>query len=401
MIEATGSSIENDAQALAFRTRAGSGSTGWNALADTALMCKVEARALGGHQKEALVTEGAGGACWRMVSDEGPILGGTDLAPFPLGFFSAGLQSDLLGRIQALAPSFGVQLDNLELQVLSRYTFSGSFFAGTGHGATQPVDVKMTANTSASASTVASLLVSAVNASPAFGALRQSMTNNFALYVNGKRSAVQGVEACTQPDQTDPFVAHRTAPTPDASLDHRSELIKRIHAPQTASAHMPSDIQKFEIVVGGTGTINPVNNITTTLTWLQQPLGSQFALTSDQNPHPQSAPTGLSYLAAAVSFCYMTQLLRYIDYQKLKVNAVRLVQINPFSMACAQDGQAPKGACGPFETHLYLNGSESEDVMQKLLFYSARTCYLHAALTTPYEPTLQLNLNGKGFVSVA
>jgi hypothetical protein len=401
MIESTGQSIENAGQALAFRTQPGSGAPGWNDLKDTALTCKVEARALGGHQKEALVTEGSGGSCWRMVSDEGPILGGTDLAPFPLGFFSAGLQSDLLGRIQALAPSFGVQLENLELQVLSRYTFSGSFFAGTGHGATQPVDVKMSANSTASAPAVAALLVSAVNASPAFGALRQSMTNNFALYVNGKRSAVQGVEACTQPNQTDPFVAHRTAPTPDASFDARSELIKRIHAPQTASPHMPSDIQKFEIVVGGTGTINPTNNITSALTWLQQPLGSQFELISDQNPQPQNAPTGLSYMAAAVSFCYMTQLLRYIDYQKLKVNAVRLVQINPFSVATSQDKQGPQGSSGPFETHLFLNGSESEDVMQKLLFYSARTCYLHAALTTPYEPSLQLNLNGKGFVPVA
>ena len=401
MIESTGSSIENTGHALAFRTHAGSSAAGWNALTDSALICKVEARALGGHQKEALVTEGEGGSCWRMVSDEGPILGGTDLAPFPLGFFSAGLQSDLLGRIQALAPSFGVQLENLELQVLSRYTFSGSFFAGTGQGATQPVDVKMSANSAASASAVSALLVSAVKASPAFGALRQSMTNNFALYVNGKRSAVQGVEACTQPDQTDPFVAHRTAPTPDSAFDPRSELIQRVQVPQTASAHMPSDIQKFEIVVGGTGTIHPVNQLTQALTWLQQPLGSQFALVSDQNPRPQSAPTGLSYMAAAVSFCYMTQLLRYIDYQKLKVSAVRLVQLNPFSVATAQDGQGPQGACGPFETHLYLHGSESEDVMQKLLFYSARTCYLHAALTTPYEPSLQLNLNGKGFVSVA
>jgi hypothetical protein len=99
-------------------------------------------------------------------------------------------------------------------------------------------------------------------------------------------------------------------------------------------------------------------------------------------------------MAAAVSFCYMTQLLRYIDYQKLKVNAVRLVQVNPFSVTTAQNDQGPQGACGPFETHLYLNGSESEDVMQKLLFYSARTCYLHAALTTPHEPRLQLHLNG-------
>lgn len=400
MIESTEPSIANSGLALAFRTHAGSGAVGWNALQASSFMCKVEARAIGGHQKEALVTEGGGGTCWRMVSDEGPILGGTDLAPFPLGFFSAGLQSDLLGRIQALAPSFGVHLENLELQVLSRYTFSGSFFAGTGQGSTQAVDVKMSASSAAPAASVSALLMNAVKASPAFGALRQSMANNFALYVNGKRTVVQGVEACTQPDQTDPFIAHRAAPVPDASADACPELIKRIHAPQTASAHMPSDIQKFEIVVGGTGTINQANNITSALTWLQQPIGSQFELVSDQNPCPQNAPSGLSYVAAAVSFCYMTQLLRYIDYQKLKVHAVRMVQINPFSVAVGQDKQDLQGTAGPFETHLFLNGSESEEVMQKLLFYSARTCYLHAALTTAFEPLLQLNLNGAGFVSV-
>jgi hypothetical protein len=400
MIDTTASSIENSGHALAFRTHEGSGAVGWNALQDNALICKVEARAIGGHQKEALVTEGGGGPCWRMVSDEGPILGGTDLAPFPLGFFSAGLQSDLLGRIQALAPSFGVELKNLELQVLSRYTFSGSFFAGTGQGSTQAVDVKMSATSAASPASVSALLRSAVNASPAFGALRQSMSNNFALYVNGKRAVVQGVEACTQPDQMDPFVTHRAAPVPEVGAETRPDLIKRIHAPQTASAHMPSDIQKFEIVVGGTGTINTANNITSALTWLQQPAGSQFALVSDQNPHPKSAPAGLSYMAAAVSFCYMTQLLRYIAYQKLNVHAIRMVQMNSFFLTAGQDKQGPQGTSGPFETHLFLNGTESEDVMQKLLFYSARTCYLHAALTTPYEPILQLNLNGAGFVSV-
>lgn len=401
MIETTKPSIENSGHPLAFRTHAGSGSVGWNALQDSALVCKVEAHAIGGHQKEALVTEGADGPCWRMVSDEGPILGGTDLAPFPLGFFSAGLQSDLLGRIQALAPSLGVALENLQLQVLSRYTFSGSFFAGTGLGSTQAVDVKMSATSAASHQAISALLRGAVNASPAFGALRQNMANNFALYVNGKRSLVQGVEACTQPDQMDPFVTHPAAPVPEVCANDRPELIKRIYAPPTASAHMPSDIQKFEIVVGGTGTINPTNNITNALTWLQQPLGSQFALVSDQNPRPQIAPSGLSYMAAAVSFCYMTQLLRYIAYQKLNVHAVRMVQMNSFFVSAEQDKHGRQGTSGPFETHLFLNGTESEEVMQKLLFYSARTCYLHAALTTPYEPVLQLDLNGAGFVSVA
>jgi hypothetical protein len=35
---------------------------------------------MGGHQKEAVVKEGQAGSSWRMVSDEGPALKGTDLA---------------------------------------------------------------------------------------------------------------------------------------------------------------------------------------------------------------------------------------------------------------------------------------------------------------------------------
>lgn len=48
-------------------------------------------RALAGMQKEALVDYGPTGATWRVVCDEGPWLNGTDLAPLPLGFFTAGL----------------------------------------------------------------------------------------------------------------------------------------------------------------------------------------------------------------------------------------------------------------------------------------------------------------------
>ena len=41
-------------------------------------------RAMEGMQKEAAVTIEPDGATWRLVSDEGPYLNGTDLAPFPL-----------------------------------------------------------------------------------------------------------------------------------------------------------------------------------------------------------------------------------------------------------------------------------------------------------------------------
>ena len=58
-----------------------------------ALSLRTTARALEGMQKEAVVAGGINGTAWRFVCDEGPYLKGTDLAPFPLGFFCAGMVS--------------------------------------------------------------------------------------------------------------------------------------------------------------------------------------------------------------------------------------------------------------------------------------------------------------------
>lgn len=59
---------------------------------DAELGVEVLGRCLEGMQKEALVRVGESPP-WRMVSDEGPYLEGTDLAPFPLAFFTPGCSS--------------------------------------------------------------------------------------------------------------------------------------------------------------------------------------------------------------------------------------------------------------------------------------------------------------------
>ena len=61
------------------------------------------ARALTGMQKEALATSSPNGRTWRMACDEGPYLNGTDLAPFPLAFFTTGLVNSYFVEILDLA----------------------------------------------------------------------------------------------------------------------------------------------------------------------------------------------------------------------------------------------------------------------------------------------------------
>jgi hypothetical protein len=399
MIETT-DTIEGNTYPLAFRVSQGGPRAPLFASSAGEGVIRVEARAMGGHQKEAVVTEGLGASAWRMVSDEGPILGGSDLAPFPLGFFSAGLQADLLGRISALAPNFNVVLDSISLKNENRYSFDGSFFAGTGRGSTQPARFDIAIASNASAEQIARLLRTAVDASPAIASLRQPLANTFAMYVNGKRIPVEGVHASTAKDAVDPFVAHAKPPHPLENATERPDLIRRLQEPTDKPTQLPSSGSKVEIIVAGESVPGVTAGTTDVETWLVRPVGTRFGLRSDETSSGETGPSGLALLSAAVSFCYLTQLLRYVEYRKHNVRAIRVVQLNPFSVGTLAADGTRSAQAGPVDTHLFLNGDEPDDVMQKLLLYSARTCYLHAALANAFEPEIRFSLNGGALINL-
>ncbi len=132
----------------------------------------VEARKLAGHQKEAVVREGEGGSAWRLASDEGKHLKGTDLAPFPLGYFNAGLHADLMGRIVALADARSIALDRLSIELKNGYYMTGSFFRGDGHGYGEPAAIRVAVQSGAPADRISELVADADEASPALAAMR-------------------------------------------------------------------------------------------------------------------------------------------------------------------------------------------------------------------------------------
>lgn len=63
----------------------------------------VKARSLEGMQKEAVVENIRTGDVWRMACDEGPYLNGSDLAPFQLAFFTAGMAISITSNLRMLA----------------------------------------------------------------------------------------------------------------------------------------------------------------------------------------------------------------------------------------------------------------------------------------------------------
>src|SRR5258708_36250992 len=171
---------------LAFRLRQGRGRS--PLLGTGRDVIKVEARQLAGHQKEAVVTQGADGSAWRLTSDEGKHLRGTDLAPFPLGFFNAGMQSDLYGRIRTLAATRSIALDDVEIRVTNHYWLTGSFIHGTGEGHAEAPDIEVRMQSRASTETIRALVAPAINASPAIAFLRTPLLGHtLSLSLNARR----------------------------------------------------------------------------------------------------------------------------------------------------------------------------------------------------------------------
>lgn len=385
--------IDGFGDPLAFRLRDGRGRSPLFGSGRDAI--KVEARQLAGHQKEAVVTEGADGCVWRLTSDEGKHLRGTDLAPFPLGFFNAGLQSDLYGRIRTLAAARGIELGTVEIRVANHYWLTGSFIQGTGEGHAEAPDIDVRVQSDASTETIRALVAAAMDASPAIAFLRSPLSGNtFALYINGRRRTVEGVANSASADAGDPYRTYTQAPRPHDG-NARCDLIEKTGqveqgTPELASATVTNKLIRNII---GEGKSAGGGGMYETDTWLGMPGTSHFRLVSDESGNA-AAPCGLALLSAGIAFCYMTQLSRYIENMKMKIHGVRLVQFNPYVAGST-------AAAEPIDTHLFLNGEAADETHLQLLTIAARTCYLHAASKTHTEPKLRIVHNGQDIARAA
>jgi hypothetical protein len=384
-------SIQSAGLPLAFKVTPGTGRTALLGLGAARDTLKVEVRAMGGHQKECVVTEGEGGAAFRLVSDEGAALAGTDLAPFPLGFMNAGYQADLQGRIASLCAAHGIRIDAMRTEAVNQYAFAGSFYRGTGHGSALAPTFRVQIDSPAAAADLRALVAAAAGASPLLAAVRSPLINTFALYVNGRRRDPLQVPASPHADAPDPLKVWKGVPQPLAGAAMLDDAVVKI-APPPASAPMRAQQmqpdQDFRFDIDVRGETDWRDGTTNCRTWLHAPLGSTFGIRSDERP-AAAAPCGLALAAAGVGFCLMTQLLRYTDYRKYNIRAVRLVQFWPMALNDASGG-AVAGASGPLDTHVFLHGEESDENMGHLLLSAANTCYLHAMLGAALEPRIDL-----------
>jgi len=348
-----------------------------------------EARMLGGHQKEVIVEEGAGGAKWRVTSDEGIHLKGDDLAPFPLGFFNAGLQGDLYGRLVRAAAEDGYDLGKADVKLMMQnyYWFTGSFVRGDGKGFSDPPNIQFSCQPGEQ-DTVAALVERAISMSPAIAALRKTMENTFALYVNGIRQPVTSMKPSNSEDAPDPYITYGKPPAP-ADNTPADPIWKtgQIEDGEIKTAPAGTKTKIIRTVTGSGKLVDP-KGVVETDTWLEMPGVTHFGIRADESLEGLQAPSGLSLISAGIAFCFMTQLSRYIENMKLGIEGMRLVQYTPFSSSAKSGGTADIGVV---DTHLFLNGRTDVETHENLMRISAETCFLHATLAKALDPVVSVN----------
>jgi organic hydroperoxide reductase OsmC/OhrA len=394
-------SIEASPYPLAFKVDTGMGFPLQPPEHEQRISVRTATRALKGMQKEAIVSYGTAGTAWRTVCDEGPWLNGTDLAPFPLGFFTAGLAASYMSEFITHARANNITIESLEVMVDNRYGMEGSLLKGTMVGSALPVEATFKVKADATPKELQALAWQAVASSPADAFLRQAKSSLFSLNHNGTQIDVEGVEASPSAQAEDPTALFAKA-TPESTEPSAEPIITKLEGLTHLGGEKLgtvkgtgdiglSDEQKRQVHVRGVGSLR-ADGMKQIDVACFVPVGSVFRFLSDDSAligGHQRAPSGLAWLSAGLSFCFMTQLGRYAAVAKQKIHSYQIVQDTTFSQpaACAPVDAAVESA--PVDTHVFIGSEEEESGSQTLLRMGEQTCYLHAACRTTIKSRIR------------
>jgi len=339
------------------------------------------ARALAGMQKEAIVEHSPGGPSWRLLCDEGPWLNGTDLAPFPLGYFAAGVAACFMSDIISQATANGVRPGALELAIDHFFTMEGSILKGSMAAGVDPIHLTADAGGDIDEAVFKTLVTTALaDRCAARRALTEQLPSRFCLSVNGRAVAWPGKVSELLAETADPRPSFEHLQPADPT-ELPEAIIRKdesttvsgggavgLQTDQKRTVHIHSDVR---LRADGLKEI-AVQCLT--------PQGSRFVFLSDDGPEADGrgrAPCGLTYLSAGVAFCFLTQLGRYAAIKKMKLLNYRVVQSTSFGTG----NERPL----PVETAVFLDSEDSAENNLQMVRMGEQTCYLHTAFREPVE----------------
>ena len=339
---------------------------------------RVATRALAGMQKEALVAQSFDETVWRMVCDEGPYLNGTDLAPPPLAFFSAGMASSIAAGVLALARERGTELSDLRIVLDNRYSMEGSAIRGTMNAGALPVELSVSGHVAGQNPNLNSLVFAELAKSPVDALMRNSLVDTFSIVRNSQPIPTGAVEESANPTPDDPvglfskhrYVEHRQALT-DAVL--KLETTESVFDADHGAGAAMKNIQKRQLHIRSILAVRD-DGLQEVKVQIFKPIGSVFRFLSDDSSvfgGLGRAPSGLAYVSAGIAFCFMTQLGRYAHIVKKNLDSYGVIQDTTFDVG--------EGRTLPVDTHTYIETTEDQETTQKYVDMGEQTCFLHGA----------------------
>ena len=353
-------------------------------------------------QKETIGYEGdLNSNSWRLTSDEGKHLNGTDLAPFPLGFFNASIHGDIVGRIFKTALKENLSIDEIKCEVKNSYYLTGSFVKGDGEGHAEPTQINLDIKSSEDKSKIKEIVNKCSKLSPVLTALRTPLKNTFSLIANGRKKILSNLNESSLNNPEDPYNYYKKQPSPNKTEKFSDRMIVKTgqvsegkvepvdgYNVSKSSNNAPenSNFNKIIRTIVGRSTTKASDNIFEVDTVLGLPGMTHFVISMDIDG--VSAPSPVNIMGAAISFCFLTQTHRYIHHQKFNIEGLRMSQYATFKEN--SDGSIEML---PLDTHLFVNGAASDEQNEKLIDMSEKTCYLHATLSNALEPNININFN--------
>ena len=353
-------------------------------------------------QKETIGYEGdLNSNSWRLTSDEGKHLNGTDLAPFPLGFFNASIHGDIVGRIFKTALKENISIDEIKCEVKNSYYLTGSFVKGDGVGHAEPTQINLEIKSSEDKSKIKELINKSSKSSPVLTALRTPLKNTFSLIANGRKKNLSSLNESSLSNPEDPYNYYKKQPSPNITEKFSDRMIVKTGqvsegkvepvdgynvSKSSENATENTNFNKIIRTIVGRSTTKASDSIIEVDTVLGLPGMTHFVISMDING--VIAPSPVNIMGAAISFCFLTQTHRYIHHQKFNIEGLRMSQYATFKEN--SDGSIEML---PLDTHLFVNGTASDEHNEKLIDMSEKTCYLHATLSNALEPNININFN--------
>lgn len=345
------------------------------------------ARSLSLMQKEGLVASFASDKVWRLVSDEGAYLDGFNEAPCPLSFLTVGMVSSYMTEMLALARQRGIALGHIELVQDNYYTMKGSALKGTMIGGAKDIDLEARIESDADAETLRALVCDAVAASPLNGLMRGEKDSLFTLTHKGRQvipNKAKGVGGDVPPDPAD--IIEGVHPLSAEPIIRRAGMSPLTDEATSSQGSSLAEEQDRVLHIRGICTLRD-DGVKMVEQQLFNPHGSIFHFLCDEEGR---APDAISYMAAGIGFCFMTQLGRYAKIAKKHLAGYNVVQDIHFSKGGASGGTGQAGTADPVETHVYLDSEENAEFARAALDMGEQTCFLHAFCRTDLKARVKV-----------